>query len=909
MIKEESLKESETGMVIDGLEGDLSTVGSAKEQDSFCDNGKGKGYNMNEDIKVEVDNELVCIDFFLRYLSYLFPLWAEYGDNFMFHITQIYGAFSKSEYHPYIQILESLGLEIGKEGQDGASNLNQGFMIGDSLSYPLDIEKCDTQTCIKAISYLDSYREWIDNILARSGYDFEGHLQLSTEMAEGTIGRSVHEWKLEEITGEIILPLVYQSYVTFDFRIGDRGDIDSLVNIGESSGNLDKALGIGCDMNKMGAGVGGVRGGGFGSSPSKNGNEVGVTYEKNRDRWVAVWTENGIRRSRIFNVKQYGYDTAREMAIQYRREQIMNLSNKSSSQTVQNQAQRCSKRSRKSIETSSKALKSPSFYNTRNSGGLEVVSVKNPDFEVYFDVDRDSWICKNTSGTLNLEEGETVFSVEEHGSEKARQLAIDKAGGLSEEPVTQTPVKKGGLSRSSVLRGSANTPKKRDSTACGSSSFRIKIANGSLGGSKGLDATGTGVDQQNQQQTSGGRGESRRSSMDEFLVYHGKKYYFGPVIEGIRYDKIQNRWVTGYIGQDGRKRYKYFSIGAYGFEGSRQLAIEYREGLYSSTKGVDKLSEFLQTVIQGFPALEDGTLQDVSFEDLIFQKGQIKGGSEKFYLCVPSKGDFLVTTPVEENDELYISLVNKYKYILENNAGKESGCVKDSVGVETPDKQSNCTNTAARAHLEKQEAFPPVKPQSKIDLGRAMDFPDSFNGVQDGVERRKDAKRENTTSSEFENINTENNSSIIEESEKPSYALNGVQIDQDLGKKDVYFSQESVSSSASNEKPGNFSSADTYEDSMFIEVEDRTVTERRKRLFIGPKVDGVHYNPSIHRWVAQYEQDGVQLTKNFSAKTYGFEKSRHLAIEWRTKHHGEPPQMNVLLQALKEQGIEYPPKQ
>ncbi|KAK6587773.1 hypothetical protein RS030_81169 [Cryptosporidium xiaoi] len=905
MIKEESNMGSETGMIIDGLEGDFSTVSSAKEQDSFCENNsKNKEeLNVNEGIRVDIDNELICIDFFLRYLSYLFPLWAEYGDNFMFHITQIYSAFSKSEYHPYIQILESLGLGIGKEKLNGTVTLNQDFMIGDSLSYPLDIERCDTQTCIKAISYLDSYREWIDNILSRSGYDFEGPFQLSTEIEEGRIGRLVHEWKLEEITGEIVLPLVYQSYVTFDFRIGDRSDIDSTVNIGGSSGSLDKVLGISGDVSKTG--TVGVKG--FGSSPSKNGNEVGVTYEKNRDRWVAVWTENGIRRSRIFNVKQYGYDTAREMAIQYRREQIMNLSNKSSSQTVNNPAQRCSKRNRKAVETSSsRSLKSPSSYNTRNSGGPETVPVKNPDYEVYFDIDRDSWVCRNISGALNLEEEETAFSVEEYGSEKAKQLAIEKGGGLLEETVTQTPIKRG-LSKSSTGKNSVNTPKRRDSTgyvSSSSSSFRIKIANGVLANSKGLDV-GVNVEQQNQQ-ASGGRSESgRRSSMDEFLVYHGKKYYFGPVIEGIRYDKIQNRWVTGYIGQDGRKRYKYFSIGAYGFEGSRQLAIEYREGLYSSTKGVDKLSEFLQTVIQGFPALEDGTLQDVSFDDLIFQKGQIKGGSDKFYLCVPSKGDFLVTTPVDDNDELYISLVNKYKDILKNNGGKENSYIKDLVraaGEGTPNKQL----VSSEISLDKEEALSPLELKSKIDSDKALEFSAALN---DTFER--ETKREKIDT-EFENINTENNNSIIDGNDKQDYISdnNNTEIDQESNKKEMYLSQGSIGSSILSENfINNFSSINTHDDSMFIEVEDKTTPERTKRrLFIGPKIDGVQYNPSIQRWVAHYEQDGIQLAKNFSAKTYGFEKSRYLAIEWRTKYHGEPPQMNLLLQALKEQGIEYPPK-
>ncbi|OII73446.1 uncharacterized protein cubi_02658 [Cryptosporidium ubiquitum] len=881
--------------------------------------------------ELEVDHELICIDFFLRYISNLYPLWAEYGDNLMFHIAQIYGAISKEEFRPYLQIIECIGLKMNEKMKPDhyktiSSELNRktrsSNSIIDNQGYPLDIEKCDSQVCIRAISHLDSYREWLDGMLTGTDCRLESVSQVS-ESLEGQIGKPISEWKPANLTGELVLPLVYQAYVTMEIkRGGDPGqngrhveDFSSAVT--EKSGGLNN-LGKSSVPN---------------NSPSKVGNEVGVTYEKNRDRWVAVWTENGIRRSRIFNVKQYGYDTAREMAIQYRREQLANINNKIPTVTPV-QAVRTNKRSRRSIEgTGRSGRTSPSAYNTRNSS-LDAISLQNPDFEVFYDQEKDSWICRNSVNTL---EQETLFSVEEFGTEKARQLAIEKAGGLADE-TSFTPVKKVS-SRASASKGTLFTPKRKDSQgtdgtalnvsgeghATSSSSFRIRIATNASNskGEQGSGQFGNGTQNFSSEQNTGGRSESRKSaSGEEFLVYHGKKYYFGPVIEGIRYDKIQNRWVTGYVGQDGRKRYKYFSIGAYGFEGSRQLAIEYRESMYSSTKGVDKLSEFLQTVIQGFPAHEDGVLQDVSFEDLTIHKGQLKDGSERCYLCIPSKGDFLVTTPTDPGDEQVNFLLNRYRSVLQNNGGKEEHLLKESIlacvrsDLKSP---SALINSSLDTITQKGENLGiPTEIQNETEVSiRSEDV------VMQDLEKKKEGDDKvvkiliNSTN---ETLKKEGRQEELIQSlkEDPGKKIDEGSLLSASPVVNLDFSKGIEEPLGSPSKMGTPSSRSTdsihdcivttYDDSMFIEIEDKSSPNGRKRFFIGPEIDGVSYNPTIHRWVTQYDIDGVSMTKNFSVKSYGFEKSRYLAIQWRIKYNGEPSQLSQLVRALHDQGIEYPPK-
>ena len=406
------------------------------------------------------------------------------------------------------------------------------------------------------------------------------------------------------------------------------------------------------------------------------------------------------------------------------------------------------------------------------------------------------------------------------------------------------------------------------------------------------------------------------------MVYHGKKYYFGPVIEGIRYDKIQNRWVTGYVGQDGRKRYKYFSIGAYGFEGSRQLAIEYRESMYSSTKGVEKLSEFLQTVIQGFPAYEDGVLQDVSFEDLTIHKGQLKDGSERYYLCIPSKGDFLVTTPTDQENEQVNSLLNRYKSVLQNHGGKEEqilresllACSRSDLKSPLPVMHSNSESIGGQKGKDLQTL---TETKSEVN-----DTTKSKDVEMEDLEKREDneklvkvlgsltnetADQETRQERLIQGLKEEIDPKISESS--PLKTNSGAELDFSgniLGNLDSPSKLGTPSSRSSVSMHG--CDLTTYSDSMYIDIEDKSSPDGRKRFFIGPHIDGVSYNPTIHRWVTQYDIDGVSMTKNFSVKSYGFEKSRYLAIQWRIKYNGEPSQLNQLIQALREEGIEYPPK-
>ncbi|KAH8582231.1 AP2 domain-containing [Cryptosporidium sp. chipmunk genotype I] len=880
-----------------------------------------------EHSELEPDYELICIDFFLRYISNLYPLWGEYGDNLMFHIAQIYGAISKEEFSPYLKIIESVGLKINEKMKPDNNltmpseivrKMRSSNAVNDLQGYPLDIDKCDPQVCIRAISHLDSYREWLDGMLTGTDCGLESVSQIS-ECLEGQIGKPINEWKPANLSGELVLPLVYQAYVTMEVRRG--GDftqnsrhIEERASVSEKTVILNSG-GKPCISN---------------NSPSKGGNEVGVTYEKNRDRWVAVWTENGIRRSRIFNVKQYGYDTAREMAIQYRREQLANINNKIQTGTPV-QTTRTNKRSRRSIEgTSRSGRTSPSVYNTRNSN-IDTINLQNPDYEVFYDQERDSWICKNSVNTL---EQETLFSVEEFGTEKAKQLAIEKAGGLADE-TSFTPVKKAS-SRASASKGAVFTPKRRDSQGTDgnssnasegqpppSSSFRIRIAT-NVSGSKAEPGTvqlSNGTQNFSSEHNAGGRSESRKSaSGEEFLVYHGKKYYFGPVIEGIRYDKIQNRWVTGYVGQDGRKRYKYFSIGAYGFEGSRQLAIEYRESMYSSTKGVERLSEFLQTVIQGFPAYENGVLQDVSFEDLTVHKGQLKDGSERYYFCIPSKGDFLVTTPTDREDEQVNSLLNRYRSVLQNSGGKEEHLLKESV---LACSRSDSKSPSALIHSNSESITQKEKNSSiSTEVRNEVEATAKLEDLEmQDIEKKKDYDRPDKilVSSVNETLEQEARQELAqelkEEIDHKIYESSPLKTNPAVELDFPKSIQGHLDSLSKIETPSSRSSASVhdcnltiYNDSMYIDIEDKSSPDGRKRFFIGPQIDGVSYNPMIHRWVTQYDVDGVSMTKNFSVKSYGFEKSRYLAIQWRIKYNGEPPQLNQLIQALQDQGIEYPPK-
>lgn len=880
--------------------------------------------------EMEMDCDLICIDFFLRHISNLYPLWGEYGDNLMFHLAQIYGAISKEELSPYLQIMECVGLEMSEEMKRDAEKAACGDFglktrssstFGDSQEYPLDVEKCDPQVFTCAISHLDSYREWLDGMLTRPDCGLESVSQALEEGLEGHIGRPISEWRPAKLSGEPELPLVYQAYVTMEVRRG--GDfLQSGKPLEERSpGGAEKTVfpgngGKSCVSQ---------------SSPSKTGNEVGVTYEKNRDRWVAVWTENGIRRSRIFNVKQYGYDVAREMAIQYRREQLANVSSKAPTGTPV-QAVRNNKRSRRSIETGVRSGKtSPSAYSTRNSAS-DVVSLQNPEFEVFYDQERDSWVCRSMANAL---EQETMFSVEEFGMERARNLAIEKAGGSLDETSSFTPTKRIS-SRTSAPKGVAVTPRRKDSQGADggafgvsegqlpSSSFRIRIATNASGPKTEPvpGQVGGGVQLFSEHGTGGGgRSESRKSaSGEEFLVYHGKKYYFGPVIEGIRYDKIQNRWVTGYVGQDGRKRYKYFSIGAYGFEGSRQLAIEYREGMYSSTKGVDRLCEFLQTVIQGFPAYEDGVLQDVSFEDLTIHKGNLKDGSERQYLCVPSKGDFLVTTPADQEDERVSSLINRYKSVLQNNGGREEHLLKESIlacsrsDLKSPSSSALANKlppqgpaVSAPTSFFPQETKGPKATTNSLNETEVMGAGDADRARLEG--RVEELVKTSTISTEESLTQGTKQEEVPPEpgdggGEEENSAGNGPETTGlDCGQ-DIEESCDSPGSSASVQDYVTI----MHGDSMFVETEDKSSPGGQRRLFVGPQVDGVSFNPAVNRWVTQYSLDGVPMTKNFSVKSHGFEKSRYLAIQWRTKYNGEPPQLGRLLEALQDQGIEYPPK-
>ncbi|KAF7456905.1 putative transcription factor with AP2 domain(s) [Cryptosporidium felis] len=917
------------GMVVDGSEETDFTPGSERnsvektETHSKVEEKEKKAEFDRESTKdrdeLDMDYELTCIDFFLRYISNLYPLWGEYGDNLMFHIAQIYGAIDKEEFSPYLRILDSIGLKIKEVDSSNGTSSNEtdngrtgDFFTGDTQTYPLDIEKCDPQICIRAILYLDSYREWLDNMLSRSKCGLEGVSQVSEAAEEGQIGRPINEWKPIEVSGELVLPLVYQAYVKMEVKKGDY--------IGSSRRGFEHYSQGTIEKNHSSSNGG--KGQTLQGSPSKSGNEVGVTYEKNRDRWVAVWTENGIRRSRIFNVKQYGFETARELAIQYRREQLANIQNKVPTGTPV-QAVRNSKR-RRSLEGAGRSGRtSPSAYNTRNSC-LESINLQNPDFEVFFDQERDSWVCRNITAS---DEQEIIFSVEEFGAEKARELAIERAGGLADD-AAYTPTKKGSTKTSS--KGVTITPKRRDylvgdgtlnvsgdSQNSASSSFRIRISTNGLG-SKGESGSAANGYQPSSEQNSSNKSESRRSaSGEEFLVYHGKKYYFGPVIEGIRYDKIQNRWVTGYIGQDGRKRYKYFSIGAYGFEGSRQLAIEYRESMYPSTKGVDRLSEFLQTIIQGFPAFEDGVLQDVSFEDLIIHKGQLKDGSDRSYFCIPSKGDFLVTTPADQGDEQLKHLLNRYRRVLENNGGKEEHLLRESILASSRQELK-----PSLSGLHSTSGAGSQKESTVAVKGRSEE-----QEITGGSKKGYDIQEMGNSQPEQESIKIEGSINDAPGNNEREYIRTGAGSETNnkgieghrTNQEDEVELPKSIRGlsdySESKGTPSSRSSASMYdfemtanEDSMYIETEDKVSPNSRKRFFIGPKIDGVFYNPAIHRWVSQYEVDGVKMTKNFSAKSYGFEKSRYLAIQWRIKFNGEPPQLGQLIQALQDHGIEYPPK-
>lgn len=54
---------------------------------------------------------------------------------------------------------------------------------------------------------------------------------------------------------------------------------------------------------------------------------TGVTIERktSHPRWRALWMEDGRQRSKSFSVKKYGFEKAKELAIQYRKEQIERL--------------------------------------------------------------------------------------------------------------------------------------------------------------------------------------------------------------------------------------------------------------------------------------------------------------------------------------------------------------------------------------------------------------------------------------------------------------------------------------------------------------------------------------------------------------------------------------------------------
>ncbi|OII71072.1 AP2 domain-containing protein [Cryptosporidium andersoni] len=809
--------------------------GQAKEDIEML----GNNGNTSKYISLVCDDmeDLACIDFFLRYLSYLFPLWAEYGDNLMFHIIQIYGATSSDEYEPYRRIMDHLN--IRRIYRDYKSEFSSSDIS------PVNVQDCSMKTCIEAITQLDYYREWLEYTLLQ----LSGILKIPSaidppdccdilENGKSILSHSIKEWKPLELTN-VSLPLAYQTYVSVS-TVNDSGKKVQNSNLKKKDSILSSKIP---------------------STPSKNGNEVGVTYEKNRDRWVAVWTENGIRRSRIFNVKQYGYETARELAIQHRRDQLAQINGKN------NSSGNVSSRRSKKVTSIENTRKSPSNYNTRNSGSLNntpLITSNTPNFNVYLDSERESWICKDNT---TMEEVGS-FSIQEFGSEQAEYLANEKAGITLE--FSQTPIKRNSLS-------SYNEDQTQTKRTC-SSTFRIRTSSSVLA------------------ETSGGIKSDPRKllNQDESMIIHGKKYFFGPIVEGVRYDRIQNRWVTGYISSDGRKRYKYFSIGAYGFEGSRQLAIEYRESVFGSTKGVHELMEYLQTVIQGFPAYEDGSLKDFDQQDVVVHQGLLKGFPDKYYLCIPTKGDFLVTTPANKDDPQVLKLLNEAKLQVNSN---------DIAIEENTDSNFQGNNFTSSTTLDDNKSNLNIDYDTNNRYNTKIKQEDTSFFLNTNIDETLSYKKSNINNSSLKsssNIDSLTKSSKdkghIQDSQEPQFSSSPAQ---------------SITSKRSLNSPTTDSSPDfqisNVDNSLYIETEDKTTSNSRKRFFIGPQIAGVFYNPGIHRWVSQYEVDGVKLSKNFSAKSYGFEKSRYMAIKWRTQYHGEPPELPLLIESLRQHGIEYPP--
>lgn len=51
---------------------------------------------------------------------------------------------------------------------------------------------------------------------------------------------------------------------------------------------------------------------------SNTSGHVGVFHDKSKDRWMARWQENGKRKTKSFSVNLYGYEKAKQMAVNYR---------------------------------------------------------------------------------------------------------------------------------------------------------------------------------------------------------------------------------------------------------------------------------------------------------------------------------------------------------------------------------------------------------------------------------------------------------------------------------------------------------------------------------------------------------------------------------------------------------------
>jgi len=55
---------------------------------------------------------------------------------------------------------------------------------------------------------------------------------------------------------------------------------------------------------------------------TKNSEIQGVSYNKVYKYWVARWQENGTQRSKTFSIKKFGFDVAKQLALEHRRSKI-----------------------------------------------------------------------------------------------------------------------------------------------------------------------------------------------------------------------------------------------------------------------------------------------------------------------------------------------------------------------------------------------------------------------------------------------------------------------------------------------------------------------------------------------------------------------------------------------------------